>query len=430
MAESSIIDFSKFTFTAEQIRNINELTYEGIMALPELASLHQMYDGIRYDKEIGFITGGSLVGKAGQGCNPQPQEFLIGTRKVVWEPKIWEVYIEECADKLYNTMVVYALNKGTAMDDLTDTDYMAIVVEVLIDELKKMFYRIAYLSDEDALAHEVEELPTAAVSEQSGASIVGTVYEGVDADTEGAVKCAKADKTIVYLSGTAAQGAPVATKTYYTKDTSSKTEVDNGGEYTEGLDEDYFNIIKAGFFKQMRTIVASDGTVGETISANSQATKALQDSALTPQAAYNLLSAMYYKANIRLRGFLGNGLTFRVTQSIWDKYQQYLVGLGISEMYKNLVDGKPSLSFNGVPVIAMPIWDEQIRSYQDLGDTFFKPHRAILTINPVLAIGTESKGGYSYIDIFYDRKSKQNVIDIKDKIDAKVTNPKMFVYAE
>lgn len=57
MAESSIIDFSKFTFTAEQIRNINELTYEGIMALPELASLHQMYDGIRYDKEIGFITG-------------------------------------------------------------------------------------------------------------------------------------------------------------------------------------------------------------------------------------------------------------------------------------------------------------------------------------------------------------------------------------
>lgn len=430
MADSSIVDFSKFTFTAEQIRNINELTYEGIMALPELAELHQMYDNVRYDREIGFITGGSLVGKAGQGCNPEPQEFVIGTRKVVWEPKIWEVYINECADKLYNTMAVYALNKGTKMDDLTDTDYMAIVVQVLVDELKKMFYRIIYLSDEDAAALVIEELPTAAVSEQSGQSIVGTVYEGVDADTEGAVKCAKADKTIVYLSGTAAEGAPDATKTYYTKDTENKTEVSNGGEYTPDLDEDYFTIIKAGLFKQMRGIVADDATVGETIAANSGETKALQFSALTPDKAYELLSAMYYKANIRLRGYKASGLRFMVTQSIADKYEQYLVGKGISETYFNLVDGVQALRFNGIPVIPMPIWDEQIQAYQDLGATFFKPHRAILTIKPVLAVGTESAGGYSYMDIFYDRKSKQNIIDIKDKIDAKVTNPKMFVYAE
>ena len=81
-----------------------------------------------------------------------------------------------------------------------------------------------------------EDLPTAAVSSQTaGQAISGTVYEGVTATTEGAVKCAKSDKTIVYLAGSAATGTASADKTYYTKDTSNKTTVDkldeNGNTY-------------------------------------------------------------------------------------------------------------------------------------------------------------------------------------------------------
>lgn len=78
-----------------------------------------------------------------------------------------------------------------------------------------------------------ENLPTAAVSAQtSGSAIVGTVYEGVTATTAGAVKCAKSDKTIVYLAADAATGTAAADKTYYTKDTDNKTfigEVDENG---------------------------------------------------------------------------------------------------------------------------------------------------------------------------------------------------------
>ena len=35
-----MINFSAFTFINEQIRNINELVYEGILKLPELSELH------------------------------------------------------------------------------------------------------------------------------------------------------------------------------------------------------------------------------------------------------------------------------------------------------------------------------------------------------------------------------------------------------
>ena len=62
---------ANFTFSAEQIRDINELVYEGIERLPELSAIHQFYPGIIYDKEVGFITGGGLVGKKGQGCDPR-----------------------------------------------------------------------------------------------------------------------------------------------------------------------------------------------------------------------------------------------------------------------------------------------------------------------------------------------------------------------
>jgi hypothetical protein len=81
-----------------------------------------------------------------------------------------------------------------------------------------------------------EALPTAAVSAQTaGSPIVGTVYEGVTATTANAVKCAKSDKTIVYLAASAATGNASADKTYYTKDTSNTTTVEkldeNGNTY-------------------------------------------------------------------------------------------------------------------------------------------------------------------------------------------------------
>ena len=428
-------DFSQFSFTAEQIRDINELVYEGIMKLPEIAEIHQLWPNIIYDKEVGFITGGGLVGKAGQGCDPTPQDWTISTRKVLWQPKSWEIFLSECAKDLEATMVVYAMNRGTRVDDLTDTDFMAIVVEVLTGAVYKAMYRIIWLNDTDANDVDFEKVPTAAVSEQTaGQAISGTVYEGVTATTAGAVKCAKSDKTVVFLAGSAATGTASADKVYYTKDTDNKTEINDGGTYTHDIDLDYFNIID-GLFKQLRAAVTADANLGITIAANSQTSKASQMSYMTPERAYTLLSDMWYKAPIKLRQMKNdtnesNRPRFLVTQSIADAYEQYLLGKGISETYVNLIDGVKALSFLGVPVIAMPVWDEMVQSYQDLRDTFFKPHRAVLTSKSVIAVGFGSDQLYGQFDIWYDKTSRKNYMLVKDKIDAKLANPAHLIYAE
>ena len=78
----------------------------------------------------------------------------------------------------------------------------------------------------------------------------------------------------------------------------------------------------------------------------------------------------------------------------------------------------------------MPIWDEMIQSYQDLRDTYFKPHRAVLTSKSVLAVGTGSSQLFGSVDVFYDKPSRKNYIELKDKIDAKLANPAHLIYAE
>lgn len=423
-----IVDLSKFTFTAEQIRDINELVFDDILHAPDLSVIHTMYSGIVYDREIGFITGGGLVGKAEQGCDPDSQDWAIGTRKVVWTPKGWEIRIEECASDLNNTMVVYAKNNGIRIDDLTDTDYMAILVIVLTDAIRDFFYRLVWFNDTDAANVSVESLPVATVSSQtSGSAIVGTVYAGVASTAAGAVKCALSNGTIVYLSGTAVTGNAVSGTTYYTKDTANKNTVLSGGIITAGVDTGYFTILD-GLFKQLQAAVTVDSSLLSTISANSQSTKAAQLSAMDGDAAYALLNDMYFKAPIELR--TSGNMQFLVTQSIADAYLQYLMGKGIESTYRNLVDGLSSLSFLGVEVIAMPIWDKMIHSYNDLGATYYKPHRAVLIEKANLAVGTPSEEAYEGVDVWYDKKSRKNFIEAKDKLDAKLLNPARLVYAQ
>ena len=357
----SKLDLSKFNFSEEQIRAINELVFEELLATPELNALHSIWTGIEYKREIGFITGHGLVGKKKQGCNPTAHDWNINTRKVVWDPVQWQVIITECADKLDNTAAFYSKHHGVRMDDLTDTDYMEIVKKVLIEAIKEAIFRFIWFNDKDA------------------------------------------------------------------------ENANSSGLITEGLDLDYFNLLD-GFFKQLQTAVTEDSTRLVTIEANAKTTKEEQLAAMTPEAAYNLLNAMYYKLPITVRA---NGdsrtkgeVRFMLTQTIVDAYEQYLMGKDLQITYDNLIEGVKSFKFHGVTVIPVPKWDEMIQAYNDLGDTYYKPHRALLIERENLAVGLPTTEAFEDVDIFFDKTTKLNHIETADQLDAKLLNFERFVYAQ
>lgn len=145
-----ILDFSKFSFSAEEIRAVSELVFDEVLKAPEIDFLHTVYPNIITVKEVGFVGEGGLVGVKNQGCDPQPQEWNIGSRVVKWTPEDWEILIHSCWTDLQGTAALYSLNTGTEIADFTSTDYMAIVVECLANSMKEFVIRYAWFNDKQA----------------------------------------------------------------------------------------------------------------------------------------------------------------------------------------------------------------------------------------------------------------------------------------
>ena len=65
---ANTLDFSKFTFSDEEIRAIKELVFDNVIEAPEVSLIHNVFNDIRTNKEIGFVGEGGLVGVASNGC--------------------------------------------------------------------------------------------------------------------------------------------------------------------------------------------------------------------------------------------------------------------------------------------------------------------------------------------------------------------------
>lgn len=347
------IDFTNFTFSAEQIRNINELIFDEIVQAPEITLICTIYPGIVFDKEIGFIGEGGLVGMKNQGCNPTAQEWLVGTRKVTWEPKSWEILIDECWTDLESTAAVYALKNGTDVSDLVDTDYETIILQVLVPAIKKFIIRLVWFSDTDA------------------------------------------------------------------------ENVTDGGVITDGVDVDYFNILD-GLFKQLLAQVTVNAEQRVAITENAEATYAAQK--LTPANVRDTyLPELVFGANPALRS--SENAMIICTQSFYDAYLRSLQGFNIESTYTNLISGQKVSTYNGIPIIPMPIWDEMIGAYEDLGAALNQPHRAIYVTKDVLAVGVDGEDSFEKMRIWYENKERVNYIELMGKADAKLLNPAMFKIA-
>lgn len=349
---ASIINFSNLTFTAEQIRNINELVFEKTLKAPDVAAMYAVYGDIVADKEVGFITGGSDVGLPDTGCGQEAQSFQIGVRKVTWQPKPYKVFVSECYSDLQQTAAVYSMRRGTPIADLTDTDYIAIVTSVLIDKVREFIFRVVWFGD------------TTAANESAG------------------------------------------------------------GDITNGKNAALFQLFD-GFYKQAEVQATANTSQLVAIPANSQASYAAQRSGMDANAAYSLLSAMYFAAPVELRAM--GELRFYVTQSIADAYQQYLIGTGIEATYTNLVEGVQALTFLGVPVIPMPLADVIIRTYFDDGAAYVKPHRALLTAREVLGVGADTVDAFNEVKVWYSDDTEKTSLRVRGKLDAKILAPTHFV---
>lgn len=91
-----------------------------------------------------------MVGKKGGGCDPTYDEKGIANSMNRWELGQWEIPIKICYEALKGTIAEYSLKTGTAIGDLTSTDFMTIYADALHRAMLQMIWRFGWFGDKTA----------------------------------------------------------------------------------------------------------------------------------------------------------------------------------------------------------------------------------------------------------------------------------------
>lgn len=105
---------------------------------------------VKNDDPIALIGEMEMVGKAGGGCDPTYEEKGIANSQKRWELGQWEIPIKICYEALKGSIAEYSLKTGTAIGDLTSTDFMTIYTDALQRAMQQMIWRFGWFGDKSA----------------------------------------------------------------------------------------------------------------------------------------------------------------------------------------------------------------------------------------------------------------------------------------
>ena len=196
------------------------------------------------------------------------------------------------------------------------------------------------------------------------------------------------------------------------------------GALTPGIDPDFFNIID-GYWKQLAAIYAADTDRLTALPGNTQATTALQFSVATPILMFNAVNSVIDSAIPELAQQPDRILL--VTRSVFDRLRRYLQTVGtVFQDYKLMVDGIEMATWDGIQMVSLPLWDQNIRSYFNNGTKLDNPHRVLYTTKSNLALGMTCTSLFDKVNSFYDQKSRYNRIEAVDAFDVKVIDDRLI----
>lgn len=186
----------------------------------------------------------------------------------------------------------------------------------------------------------------------------------------------------------------------------------------DGIWAQVFDIVTASAIRKSTTGIATY---------NGNASYALQKfdaTATSNQVVSNALDSVWYDADMRLRSMAKSELYYYVTQSVYDQLERERKSLGgIDLPYTRQESGITSLTWNGIQVIPMQLWDRMIISYFGDDATPVKstlPHRILLAPKSNLLLGVETTGSLSELDAWYSKDAEMMYAKFGASVDAKI----------
>lgn len=147
---TSKIDFSTITAAIpEAVQELRDMIKEAVFQHPAITEMVTVVDGIVYGKKVGYYGKLGDVGmkKGTTGCSLNTIAASVTTSEKSWVPGAWDTRLEWCADDIKNTVAAKGLKKGINRYDMTDTEYMTLVSELVQEALVDFVQRIVWFGD-------------------------------------------------------------------------------------------------------------------------------------------------------------------------------------------------------------------------------------------------------------------------------------------
>lgn len=189
---------------------------------------------------------------------------------------------------------------------------------------------------------------------------------------------------------------------------------------------DYFD----GLWKQIFEAVTATTVERYTISKNAETTIAAQ-MALGVGDANAIFEGMRAKADPRLKA-MPDAKIF-VTNSLFENQRQYLESKSLAFTLDVNMSGFSELTWQGNTIVNMEtVWDKDL--YADFVDNtdneaYYLPHRAVYTIPENIPLGTLNENDMSELEIWYEKKERENNIAFGFDLDAKLLEEDLIVVA-
>ena len=204
--------------------------------------------------------------------------------------------------------------------------------------------------------------------------------------------------------------------------------VAEGGVITDGIALKYFTL-NDGLFKRIFAITAAKPNQRVTIAANAKATISEQRAEMyTVGKATRIMDDMIAAKSPKLSG--KENVSFKMTEAFaealrWDMKKSNSGDL----VFTATEDGIKLAKYAGYEVIVLPIWDQMIGEYENLGATYNKPYRVVLSAKGDLLVGTGSKNSLEEFRTGFDEKEGVNWYKAKDTIGTQTLEDDLIVAA-
>lgn len=138
--------FSNIPLEPANLESLRDAVIKKVIEDEDLANVVTI-KRVKNGDPLAVIGEMDAVGHAGAGCNPTYEEIGIANSLKRWELGAWEIALKICYENLEDTIAEYSLRTGTAIGDLTGTDFMAIYMELLVTQVRRMIWRFAWFGD-------------------------------------------------------------------------------------------------------------------------------------------------------------------------------------------------------------------------------------------------------------------------------------------